>query len=608
MHDIESTRRISEYIGMAGIAIINTPNTSNQHYQLTILNKQQLLVLSQKNNQRLQKKIFLCTDKELRDQFLDRYTNYNVIDCFHNDQIYSAVFEIIQRLAPNINLKQEIENFYQQKERVNLKIDLPEKLFIEHKKIGIKTLNNTRIIIAILVVTLVLGVAISILGYKHINNTSTMSTNLLFVNENILLKRQELLKKLSHVLTKPSSGINIAVLLGVGGSGKSTIAKQYGRGQKSKIVWLLNAETKQNLMISFEALAYALCDNNIDRQELRNILNIKDIAKQETQLILFTQKQLKQIREWLLIFDNVTSLQNTANFLPLSADSWGSGALIITTRNSNITNHEFIDTDNVIRVGEISRTEKLKIFNKITKNSANLQKISQDKIEEFLDQIPSFPLDVSLAANYLNFTKTSFSEYVNDIQLSHSSFNELQSSILEEVQQYSSTRYNIISVALQDILNKNVEFKELMFLISILDSQDIPKDLLYLTKDQYTLNQLIKDLSKNSLILDTYSTDQSFNNISLHRSTQNNILIEMLILLSEHQRGEYIANIIKNIQSYALKKVDLEDIINLKNLIRHCEALLNKRHMISLNHINSLKTDLGLIYYYLGRDAEARDP
>lgn len=96
---------------MAGIAIINTPNTSNQHYQLTILNKQQLLVLSQKNNQRLQKKIFLCTDKELRDQFLDRYTNYNVIDCFHNDQIYSAVFEIIQRLAPNINLKQEIENF-----------------------------------------------------------------------------------------------------------------------------------------------------------------------------------------------------------------------------------------------------------------------------------------------------------------------------------------------------------------------------------------------------------------------------------------------------------------------------------------------------------------
>lgn len=171
----------------------------------------------------MRKKIFLCTNKELRDKFLDQYTNYSVIDCFHADQIYSAVFKIIQRLAPDINLKYEIENFHQQKERViNLKINLPEKLFIEHKKIGIKTLNNTRIIIAILVITLILGVAISILGYKHINTTSTMSTNLFLANENILLKRQELLKQFSTILTKSSSEINIAVLLGVSGSGKST--------------------------------------------------------------------------------------------------------------------------------------------------------------------------------------------------------------------------------------------------------------------------------------------------------------------------------------------------------------------------------------------------
>lgn len=607
--DIENSRRIAEYLRMAGIITINTPNTSNKYYQLTILNKQQLLVLSQKNNQHMQKKLFLCTNKELRDKFLDQYTDYNVIDCFHADQIYNAVFKIIQRLAPNINLKQDIENFYQQKERViNLKIDLPEKLFIEHKKIGIKTLNNTRIIIAILVITLVLGIAISILGYKHINTTSKMSTNLFFTNETILLKRQEVLKQLSRILKKSSSEINIAVLLGVGGSGKSTIAKQYGRGQKLKIVWLLNAETKQNLMISFETLAYALCDNNMDRQELRNILNLKDNKKQETQLILFTQKQLKQAGKWLLIFDNVTSLQDTANFLPLSPNSWGSGSLIITSRNSNIANHEFIPPDNVIRVGEINRSEKLELFNKITKNSANLQKISQDKIDEFLNKIPSFPLDISLAANYLNFTKASFAEYAQDIQSVDDSFNELQSSILDEVQQYSNTRYNIISVALQDILKQNAEFEELIFLISILDSQEIPKDLLYLTKDRHITNHLIKDLSKNSLIIDTsYSTDQSLNNISLHRSTQNNILIKMLRLLNEAQRSRYITNMIKNIQAYALKKVDLEDILNLKNLIRHCESLLNKDKMIPQNDITSLNTNIGLIYYYLGRDTEAKE-
>lgn len=219
-------------------------------------------------------------------------------------------------------------------------------------------------IIAILVITLVLGRAISILGYKHINTTSTMNTNLFLPNENILLKRHEASNKLNKILTQSPLKINIAVLLGVGGSGKSTIAKQYGKDQKSKIVWLLNAETKQNLIISFENLAYALCDNNMDRQELRNILNIKDIRKQEAQLIFFTQKQLKQAGTWLLIFDNVTSLQDMVNFFPFSADSWGSGALIITTRNSNITNNELIDADNVIRVGEISRAEKLNYLKK----------------------------------------------------------------------------------------------------------------------------------------------------------------------------------------------------------------------------------------------------
>lgn len=535
------------------------------------------------------------------------FHNYNVIDCFQEDQIYSAVFKIIQILAPNINLKCEIENFNKQKEQViNLKIDLSDDFFTEHHRIGAKTLNNTRIIIAILVITLILGLAVSILGYRHFNSVSIMSTNLFLPDENILLKRQEVSKELVKILTKSSSEINIAVLLGVGGSGKSTIAKQYGKAHKSKIVWLVNAETRQNLLVSFETLAYALCDNNLDRQELRNILNIKDFIKQEAQLLLFTQKQLKQADKWLLIFDNVTSLQDIVGYLPLSTDGWGSGSVIITTRNSNIINNEFVNANNVIQVGAISRAEKLELFKRIIKKPVNLSKISQAEMEQFLDRIPSFPLDILLAANYLNFTKIGFAEYLGEIESSNHSFNELQSSILDEVQQYTHTRYNIVSVALQDILNKNVEFKELMLLLSMLDSQDIPKDLLYLTKDQYISNHLIKYLHRNSLISNTHSDEQnSLNNISLHRSTQNNILLEMLRLLSDSQRHEYITNMIQNIQSYAFKKVDLEDTIYLKNLIRHCEALLSKGSMIAANDITSLKTTLGLIYYYLGRDTEA---
>lgn len=73
--DLESTRRIAEYLIIAGIVIINTPNASNRCYQLTILNKHQLLTISQNNNQHVREKIFLCTNEEVKDKFLDQYTD-----------------------------------------------------------------------------------------------------------------------------------------------------------------------------------------------------------------------------------------------------------------------------------------------------------------------------------------------------------------------------------------------------------------------------------------------------------------------------------------------------------------------------------------------------
>ncbi|HJD66714.1 MAG TPA: helix-turn-helix transcriptional regulator [Rickettsia endosymbiont of Bembidion nr. Transversale] len=75
MSDFDRTSRIAEYLRIAGITIINTYSTSYRCYQLAILNKHHLLEISKNSNKLVREKIFLCNDKDLRDKFLDQYTN-----------------------------------------------------------------------------------------------------------------------------------------------------------------------------------------------------------------------------------------------------------------------------------------------------------------------------------------------------------------------------------------------------------------------------------------------------------------------------------------------------------------------------------------------------
>ena len=65
-------------------------------------------------------------------------------------------------------------------------------------------------------------------------------------NKKILLERKAIANQLDKIFTKPNE-INIAVLVGVGGSGKTTIARNYASRQKASIIWEINAETKKSL-------------------------------------------------------------------------------------------------------------------------------------------------------------------------------------------------------------------------------------------------------------------------------------------------------------------------------------------------------------------------
>ena len=468
--------------------------------------------------------------------------------------------------------------------------------------------------ITTLISIVIIGVILSItvLIYKNYYSPINISINFLLPNKKILLEREVITDQLDKIFTKPNE-INIAVLVGVGGSGKTTIARNYANKQKSSIIWEINAETKNSLSLSFESLAYALCNNNADKQELRNILDIKEFANKDRQLLLFSQKQLKLLSKWFIIYDNVESFKDIFEYFPYNAEGWGNGRVIITTRDTTIKNSNYIDSPNVIVVDEISEKEKLELFKNIIGDSSPQLVRNQEAVEQFLENIPSFPLDVSIAAHYLRDTGMEYDQYLEEIKVPKKEFTELQTLILQDVNQYTKTRYNLVSLTLKNMIKSNPEFYDLALLIALLDSQDIPEELLVLYKNQYITTNFLRNLKKNSLITNVQYKNNDRKDIdnltsfSIHRSTQINILADIIESLSAKQKQELLSTILTNVQSYILRQIDLENSSGLKNFIRHCEVLSSKHDLLGREDLISINNILGIIYYYLGNDKQAKN-
>ena len=111
--------------------------------------------------------------------------------------------------------------------------------------------------------------------------------------------------------------------------------------------------------------------------------------------------------------------------------------------------------------------------------------------QQFLEKLSPFPLDISTAAFYLKTTHLSYGDYLKRIKKSDDSFNTMQEGVLKEVNDYIKTRYGIISLSIQSLIHNNQDFIEVLLLISLLDSQDIPRDLLSYHKDPLTADKLL---------------------------------------------------------------------------------------------------------------------
>jgi DNA-binding CsgD family transcriptional regulator/predicted negative regulator of RcsB-dependent stress response len=390
------------------------------------------------------------------------------------------------------------------------------------------------------------------------------------------LERENITKQIECALAEDHN-ITIIALVGHGGAGKTTLARRYLRKSNANLKYEINAETENSLKNGLTDFAYTFAINPACRDNLKFINCIKDETKRSKQLLHFIQKRMKEESSWVLVLDNLENLEYLKDFCPKDSKIWGRGKVIITTRNKNIETVSYMGEIKVIQITELENEEKEKLFSEILEISKN------EKIEEFLKLIPGYPLDVSSAAYYIKNTGVSLDNYLKYMQNTTNEFLNTNQKIMSECANYNRTRYGIVTSNFREILRKNELFADILCLICLLDSQEIPLQILRKVNDPTIVDSLVTYLRQYSMI--TCNND----NISIHRSMQSIGLNYLLKKINSLGKKQIINKVMSILTPYEYLDANYDD---LHKLIPHLKAFLSKIDQVGIDNIDNYKIDL----------------
>lgn len=574
----------------------------------------------QQSNQAKMKIIFLLQNKE---EFASLYRDMCGIEYIgtqENKNYYFFVFELLQTMLFDDNLEKIILDFKKQFENLHVSLDnLPSSTqslirelpknnnFLQFCISHISRIDNVRLFLGsalflgasyLLLFTFNFHKPFTLVQTDTAHKLQSIRSDLPIPTDKTLLNRLKLLAQIEESL-KGNEGIQTVALVGIGGAGKTTLARQYARQQKFPIVWEINAETNGSLMGSFEALAYALCQTEDEKSSLNSLKSLKDSEERREKIVFFVRGKLNSVLNWLLIFDNVEKFSDIQKFFPLDSATWGRGKIIITTRDSNVKNNNSVN--GIILIGALEDKEKLDLFTNIISKGDKQQftAVQKKEMKEFLGQLPPFPLDISTAGYYFKTTFISYGDYLDHIKEYNKDFEIVQKNLLQEASEYTKTRYGIITLSLDKLINTHKDFCDLLLFISLIDSQNIPKDLLRHYKNDVIVDNFIYHLKNYSLIT-SESSFCSIPSLSVHRSTQAISLEYLTKSLKLNRDSPVLHQIARTLEEYINKVIDEDNFSKMKALISHSKVFLNHSNLLTDMSKCAVQSELGEIYFYLG--------
>jgi len=562
--------------------------------------------------------------------------NVDFVDFSDQENYYFGVIDILKKLCPKI----DFDGIFLEFKRVYETMEESSKLFPthalltqpsslekthidenivhakrKHRKIinklvrqALSNLKKPFYIPAFLFIGLFgIGLGIGILVFQKIQESNKnqgqtilqllpIRSDLIIPQESVLLPRSDLMNQINDKFkNKKSKGVQTIALVGPGGSGKTTLARGFAYQQKSTIIWEINAETHESLGASFESLAQALSQTDNDKKELRGILRIKDLPKREESLLQFVKKHLNSTPGWVLIYDNVENFVDVQDYFPRDRVTWGEGKVILTTRDGNIQNNTHIHE--IIHIRNLTLAQKLTLFTKIMRHGSTNPSVSlqNDEVKRFLEKIPSFPLDVSVAAYYLKTTNISYSRYLQNLIQYSKHFETIQKNLLKEAGNYTKTRYSLITLSLQKLIDTHKDFSDLLLFISLLDSQNIPRDLLEKYKNQHVVDNFIYNLKKYSFITNESLPGSLNSTFSIHRNVQAISLLYLKKTLELENDKHSLQSIAEVLDNYLVNTVERDELSIMRLLYGHYETFLGHNDLLTDEIKGLLKGQLGIV-------------
>lgn len=546
LSNIEKDRMqiLSEHLKLANIQIGNSHNQDSSRKSISILNNTAL----KHNKQDIIVKLDDVDSSIDKKEAIDLANDY-----------YESVFCLIEKLLKNSKID-NIRNEYKE--------DIQTFAFTEENN-GVTNQIYVGVILLFTICCIVL-----LFNFKF---KTAVKSNLPLYNFELKLYRADTMNRMEKILSS-KGGIKKVVLIGIGGSGKTTIARRYAQESDATLIWQIDSITREKTFSSLQQLAFALSKTDVERNELKAILSLENKSSRYGKFMSCLTQKLKKHSNWLLIYDNVESFQNIRKFFPYDSNVWGEGRVIITTRDSNISNNIFIPYDNIIFVPELSQDDKYALFSNIIENGKlkNVDNEEKAKRISFLKQVPPFPLDVSVAAHYIKETNISYEQYLEYLLKRNKMFILEQEKVLSDIGEYSNTRFYIVAACVKQLIGDNQDFKLLLFLISLIDSQNISREILLNYKSNILVDKFIHFLKKFSLITEqTLSVEkQGIDSISLHPSSQKIILSFLQTKIDENEKQMIYNQISKSLTGYMLAAIAKGDIVKIKLIIRHVETFI----------------------------------
>ncbi|MCJ1283148.1 hypothetical protein MMC26_002475 [Xylographa opegraphella] len=298
------------------------------------------------------------------------------------------------------------------------------------------------------------------------------------------VERKELMDSIEEALLPLSrERQRIVVLQGMGGIGKSQLARSYAtkhQNSYSAIFWL-DAKTEQSLKRSIAQIS--------EQIPLPDVLDAgRRIRYGEAGLdaaaeAVFNWLCLKDNTDWLLVFDNVDrhlssekqeyELRGPSDSGIAAYDAYkyvpevSHGSLLITSRLSFLS-RAFGATG--IRVNEMSRVEGIRLLSKVSRRSSD-----EPGIADLVERLGAYPLAISQAGRLMYEMQMSPSKYLQQYDMR---FKTLLKTRPEAREYHNGSISTTLSLSYDQLVARNASAAAFLILCSYFDNSNIYYELL----------------------------------------------------------------------------------------------------------------------------------